>query len=211
MLRKRTAGLATLLTVTLLGGCAGTFGFLRSSPPPQPKVDPAVVEAQSLTRHLQLLERYIEATPAQQARILASARVRYHLKPTAPRAELDYALLLATPGDDPADPTQARALLNNVLASQSALLPAERALALMVLHDVDRRLELAATTQQLKVQFTLKQRLKAEAAKRRLDEQLDENARLRHALARARAKLKAIANIERSLNPSKSTPRKKRQ
>jgi len=202
---ERAARGAVLLASALVGGCTGMLG-MRNPPPPPPPPDPVVVAARALASHLELVQRLVEGTPAEQAAILASVKHQYDLTPQVPAEELDYALVLAAPGHMGSDPTHAQALLNSVLAAQDALLPPERALAVMVLHDVNRRLDLAATAERMQAQFAQDYRLHQAQAAHRLQAEVEENHRLRRDLARARAKLKAIANIERSLNQHKSTP-----
>jgi hypothetical protein len=203
---ERAGRAAVLLASALVSGCTGMFGMMQEPPPPVPPVDPAVVAAQALTSHLELVQRLVEGTPAQQAAILASVKHRYNLTPMMAADELDYALVLAAPGHMGSDPAHAQALLSNVLASRDALMPPERALAVMVLRDVNRRLDLVASAQRMQAQLAEDGRLQQEQAARRLDTEVEENHRLRRDLERARAKLKAIANIERSLNQRKSAP-----
>jgi hypothetical protein len=206
MRRKRAARGAVILASILVGGCAGSFAALHQKPLPPPPPDPAVVAARALTGHLELVRRLVEGTPAEQADILASVKHRYDLAPTMPDEELEYALVLASPGHMGSDPAHAQALLTDVLAAPDALMPPERALAVMVLHDVNRRLDLAAANQRLQSHFEADSRMQQEQASHRLLSEVEENHRLRRDLARARAKLKAIANIERSLNQRKNAP-----
>lgn len=200
---ERAARGAVLLASVLVGGCTGMFPHKPAPPPP---VDPTVVAAKALMSHLELVQRLIEGTPAEQAEILASVKHRYDLTPTLPAEELDYALVLAAPGHMGSDPAHAQMLLTSVLASRDALMPPERALAVMTLHDLDRRLDLVAANRRMQTQFKVDDRLEQEQASRRLQAEAEENHRLRRDLARAREKLKAIANIERSLNQRKSAP-----
>lgn len=196
---ERAPAVASLLAVTFLAGCAGPFGLTRSKPASPAPVDPTVANARALTGHLELVRQLVEGTPVEQAKIVASVKQRYDLAPTEPRDELDYALVLAAPGQAGSDPAHARVLLTSVLASGSALEPSERALAVIVLHDVDQQLDLAAANERLRTKYEVDGRLRSAQADRRLKAEIEENQRLRRDLARARAKLKAITNIERSL------------
>lgn len=206
MIRAGTIPAALLLAVlplaaALLSGCAGTFGFERKhAPPPPPPVDPAVVAATQVSHRLEMLQRLVEGTPAEQATILADAKHDYDLAPTTPGNELDYALVLAAPGHAGSNPTQARQLLSNALASGAGLSTPDRALAVVLMHDVDRQLDLVAANERLKTQQALDTRQREAEASRRLRVEAEENVRLRRELVRARAKLQAITNIERSLN-----------
>ncbi|MGH8150046.1 MAG: hypothetical protein ACRETB_08740 [Steroidobacteraceae bacterium] len=192
---------ALLLAAALLCGCAGTFGFEHGhTPPPPSPVDPAIAAATRLSHRLEVLQRLIEGTPAEQAAILADAKHDYDLAPAAPGSELDYALVLAAPGHAGSNPAQARQLLSSALASGTTLQVPERALAVMVMQEVDRQLDLVATNERLRTEQALDARQREAETSRRLKAQVEENVRLRRDLERARAKLRAITNIERSLN-----------
>ena len=84
-------------------------------------------------------------------------------------------------------------------------MPVERAVALVELAQIDRELELQAENERLQTdaQRGDQERIRA-AAQRRLQAEMDENARLRKQLEDAQAKLDAIANIERNLTDRKS-------
>ena len=192
---------STLLAAMLLCGCADMLGLAGETPAPPAPPDPAVLAAQALTSHLALVQRLIESAPDAQAQIVATVKHQYDLAPTTPDDELDYALVLAAPGHAGSDPAHARQILSDLLGTQASLMPPERALAVMVLHDVDERLDLATMNQRLKTQYQMSDRLREAQASRRLDTEIARNRRLRRDLAQARAKLKAIANIERSLLP----------
>jgi len=83
------------------------------------------------------------------------------------------------------------------------LLPAERSLASLKLSQIDDYLTLEAENRRLQSEAVKADRERAATANHRLQAELDENARLRRELDEARAKLAAIANIERSLNERK--------
>jgi hypothetical protein len=80
-------------------------------------------------------------------------------------------------------------------------------LALLELAQLDRELGLVVDNERLQAaanRNTDQERLAA--ANRRLQSELDENARLRRQVEEAQAKLDAIANIERSLTERKTKP-----
>lgn len=212
MLRRRiTLPAAALLASALLSGCAGSLGMLHGrTPAPQP-VDPAVAAARALTARLDLVHRFAQATPTEQAQILSTVKQGYELAPSTPTKELDYALVLAAPGYAGSNPSLAKQLLSNALDSQPALSPSEHALAAMVLRELNARLDLVAKIVRIKKQLSLDQHEQAQQAKHRIQAQIEENQRLRHDLARAQAKLKAITNIERSLNQRKGAQQGKAQ
>jgi hypothetical protein len=83
------------------------------------------------------------------------------------------------------------------------LLPAERALAFLELSEIDDHLTLEGENRRLQADVVRADRERTANANHRLQTELDENARLRKDLEEARAKLDAIANIERSLNERK--------
>ena len=89
------------------------------------------------------------------------------------------------------------------MANPEMLLPAERALASLKLSQIDDHLTLEAENRRLQSEAVHADRERVANANHRLQAELDENARLRKELDEARAKLDAIANIERSLNERK--------
>ena len=89
------------------------------------------------------------------------------------------------------------------MANPEMLLPAERALAGLELSQIDDHLTLEAENRRLQSDATRNDHALVANANKRLQTEMDENARLRKELDAARAKLDAIANIERSLNERK--------
>jgi nucleoid-associated protein YgaU len=83
------------------------------------------------------------------------------------------------------------------------LMIGERALTLVELQQIDDILTIEAENRRLQSDAVRADREKMSTANRRLQSEQDENARLRKELEEARAKLDAIANIERSLNERK--------
>ncbi|MGB6450015.1 MAG: hypothetical protein WBE92_04625, partial [Steroidobacteraceae bacterium] len=156
-----------------------------------------------LATRLEDVQRLLEAAPAEQARILASAKQDYDRAPTAPSGELQYALVLAAPGQPGFDAARAQQLLRNLMTSPLSLMPSERALAALLLEDVEQQLALAAENQRLQLAAASNDRELMAAASKRLQAETEENARLRKELDQTQEKLNAIANIERSLNRRK--------
>jgi hypothetical protein len=96
------------------------------------------------------------------------------------------------------------------MAHPESLVPAERALAFLQLSQIDDHLTLAAENRRLQSDAVREDQARTAAANRRLQAEIEENTHLRKELDEARAKLDAIANIERSLNerkPGTTTPR----
>jgi cell division septum initiation protein DivIVA len=198
---------ASLLLPALLSvaGCAGLSNLARErqSSTPAP-VNAELVQATSLAAHINAIQTVIQGSPTEQAEILSTARAGYEQSRQG-AALLHYALLLAAPTHTARDAPQAQRLLREALARPELLTAAERALAVIELQRVDSELRLAVENERLvgEVQREReRQRSNANSAQlaRRLQTETEENARLRKELAEARAKLDAIATIERNIS-----------
>jgi hypothetical protein len=197
--------LLALLGYGLLSACAG-FTATHDAPAPErpPTIDRAVTQATLLASYLETLQRLVQGAPAEQAEILSGARRDFETAPTASH-ELRYAMVLATPGHPGTDCAKAQKLLQELIATQETLLPAERAMAFLTLQTVDQTLSLTAANQHLQVSADhTSDRDRVAALNHRLQSELDENARLHKELDDAHAKLDAIANIERALTKPKA-------
>src|SRR3569833_1154061 len=87
----------TLLSA-LLAACATGFGTHESEPrPPRPVVDKNAASVAVLTEDLQLLQKLVQAPPAEQAEITSATQRDYETAPT-PSRQLRFALVLANPG-----------------------------------------------------------------------------------------------------------------
>jgi hypothetical protein len=194
-----------LLGCGLLSACAG-FTATHDAPPPErpPTIDRALTQATLLASYLETLQRLVQGAPAEQAEILSGARRDFETAPT-PSHELRYAMVLATPGHPGTDCAKAQKLLQELIATQETLLPAERAMAFLTLQNVDQTLSLSAANQHLQVSADhTTDRDRVAALNHRLQSELDENGRLHKELDDAHAKLDAIASIERALNKPKA-------
>lgn len=198
--RKALVAFAALAT---LSACAD-FGARRPSADADTtaQADRATLQAQVIANHLESLARLAQAPPAEQAEIFSAARLGYEASPTASQ-ELRYALALALEGHGSQDATLAQKLLRELVARPESLLPAERALAFLALQGIDRRIALTEDNRRLRTEAARGERERVAAANRRLQAEVEENAKLRKALDEARAKLDAIANIERSISERK--------
>jgi hypothetical protein len=121
-------------------------------------------------------------------------------------------LLLATPGHPGRDAPKAQTLLRQLVAQPETLVPIERAVALVELAQLDRELGLKAEIDRMQTEAQRGDHERvAAAAQRRLQAEIDENAKLRKQLEDAQAKLDAVANIERNLsdrkNPTEERPK----
>jgi hypothetical protein len=204
--RRGAAPLALAAAMLAAAGCTGgLLGGNREAGPPA-EVKPASSQSALLADYLLLLQRLAQGSASEQAEIVASAQNEYGTAPT-PSKELKLALILATPGHPATDMPKAQGLLRELMAHPETLLPGERALAFLELSQVDDHLTLAAENRRLQTDAAREDQARIASASRRLQQELDENARLRRELEEARAKLAAIANIERSLNERKpNTP-----
>jgi hypothetical protein len=165
-------------------------------------VNSAAVASTVLGDYLLLLQRLVQGHPAEQAEIVANAQRDYDTAPT-PSRELKLALVLGTPGHPAADLPKAQGLLRELMANPEMLLPAERALTFLELSQIDDHLTLETENRRLQNDAVRADQQRVANANHKLQTEMDENARLRRELEEARAKLDAIANIERSLNERK--------
>jgi hypothetical protein len=149
-----------------------------------------------------MLQKLVQGQPSEQAEILANAQRDYDIAPT-PSHELKLALILGTPGHPATDLPRAQTMLRELMASPEMLLPAERALTFLELSQIDDHLTLETENRRLQAEALRADHERLANANHRLQAEIDENARLRRDLEDARAKLDAIAKIERSLNERK--------
>jgi hypothetical protein len=198
--RGAAIALAALAAALLAAGC--TTDVPREKKEETPVVDKQAASAAALNDYVQLLQRLLQGAPAEQAEIVAAAQRDYETAPT-PSRQLRYALVLATPGHPAADLPRAQRLLRELMANPEMLMSSERALALVELQQIDDILTIEAENRRLQTDAVRADRDKTSSQTRRLQAEIDENARLRKELEEARAKLDAIAKIERSLNERK--------
>jgi len=199
--------LIALLAAVLAGGCANN-GLLSRERAPRgeaaPVVNKAATSSAVLNDYLQLLQKLVQGTASEQAEIAAGAQHDYETAPT-PSRQLKFALILATPGHPATDLPRAQRLLQELMANPEMLMAGERSLAFLELQQIDDHLTLEAENRRLQTDAVRADRERLAAVNRRLQLETDENTRLRKELEEARAKLDAIANIERSLNERKPT------
>ncbi len=203
---QRSARLLAIALALALAACSATPE--RPEAPPPPRADSGVEDrdvaaAVVIADSFQTMQRLAQSPPAEQAEILAAAREAYQRTPQG-GAQLRYALLLATPGHPGRNPQQAQMLLRELIAQPEALVPVERAVVLVELSQLNRELELQASSQRLQTDTARVDQEHSAVAQRRLQAEADENAALRKALDAAQAKLDAIASIERNLAERKS-------
>lgn len=193
---------AMLCTCMALAGCASLPA--QRGPAESPVETHEAVQAALLSGYIEALQTVVQGSPAEQAEVLAAARSNYEQAGQGP-AVLRYALLLATPGHPGQDLPQAQRLLHESLARPELLSSIERALAIVEAVRVEEQLQLSAENSRLVTDAQQERERQRTAATpgatlaRRLQDEMNESARLRRELEEARAKLQAIANIERNL------------
>jgi hypothetical protein len=211
--RLGSGAVLALALAIMFCGCTS----ITPRPPPPPQRNDTVEEdrdaaaAVLMGNTFQTMQQLAQAPAAEQAELLAAARSAYERSPQG-GAQLRYALLLATPGHPGRDAPKAQTLLRQLVAQPETLLPLERAVALLELAQLDRELGLKAENERMQTDAQRSDRERvAAAAQRRLQVEMDENAKLRKQLEDAQAKLDAIANIERNLsdrkNPTEVSPK----
>ena len=156
-----------------------------------------------LSAYLTMLQQLVQGSPAEQAEVLAGARTGYEASRQGP-ALLRYALVLAAPAHPGRDAEAAQRLLREALARPELLSVNERALAVVEQQRIDEELRLNVENRRLVTESQRdRERVRANASSaaltRRLQTEQEETARLRKALDEARAKLDAIATIERNI------------
>ena len=199
----RTAALLPLAlwAALLVGGCSTDFFTQAPRPPAQHIIDHKATSSEALAEDFAVLEKLIAAAPQQQMQIVGSAEEDFHTTPT-PSRKLRLALILGTPDQAGADLPRAQQMLQDLSSDpQPSLLPAERTLVTLQLKQIGDYLTLEAENRTLQADAARADQLGA--LKHRLDGAAGENAKLKKELEEAKAKLAAIANIEKSLNERK--------
>lgn len=198
-MRREVRTAILVLGAVLLGACDLTGGLAsrqRASIPPPVNPTPGAASVQAI---LDLMVGLHQVDPARQAEVFQQARNAAELTPTTSN-RLRYAVALATPGHSAFDPVAAQRQLSELLARPETLLTMERNLALVELNEVEHLLVLRAENQRLRDQEARESRDRQQSNNRRLQAEIEENARLRKALDEAQAKLDAVTHIERSIN-----------
>jgi hypothetical protein len=195
-------GVLAALALALLGAAGCTTMPGQRPPPPPPAVNPAVAGSTVLSDYLQTLQKLVQGPPAEQAEIVASAQHDYDSAPT-PSHQLKLALVLGTPGHPAANLPRSQGMLRELMANPEMLLPGERALAFLELSQINDHLTLESENRRLQADAVRADKERLASANHRLQTEVDENARLRKEIEEMRAKLDAIANIERQLNERK--------
>ena len=157
-------------------------------------------DGQLVAGYLSTLDRLGQGGAGEQAEIVEATRSAYLTDPSTQK-RLRYAFVLAVPGHAASDPTGARALLGEALATPETMLPSERALADLMVRDLDARLSLARENESLRRGSDSQEDIRVAELSRRLQAETAEKDRLRRELERAEAKLEAIATLEGGNTP----------
>jgi len=198
---------ALLLLTATVAGCAFGGGGADDRPAASnaATAGPAAGSAAALGVYLDALRDLLEGDTVVQADVFRTIAAAADSAPTTTN-RLRLALALATPTHAASDAVEAQRLLNELLASGSALLPEEHTLALIHLKDVEQRLILDAEAERLQRAATAAAAQRNDRNAQQLQAALEENRQLRAALDEARAKLDAITNIERSIRERENGP-----
>ena len=154
--------------------------------------------------YLDIMQNLSTPDPARQADLFYEVEREYTRAPTT-ASTLRYAVALVTPGHPASSPNEGKRLLETLLATPERMTQDERTLAVVLLHETNVRLKLEAENRRLLATLDDRSRTQANSDKR-IQAQIEENARLRRALAEAQQKLDAIKEIERSIIERSPTP-----
>lgn len=167
---------------------------------------PAVIETNEnpVRTYLETMNALASMDPARQADEFYTVEREYTRAPTTSNT-LRYAVALATAGHPANDLGEAKRLLETLLAMPERMTADERVLAAVVLNGTNAQLKLDAENRRLLATLDDRGRSQANSDKR-VQAQIEENARLKRALAEAQQKLDAIKEIERSIIERSPTP-----
>jgi hypothetical protein len=192
--------IAVFVALCLVSGCKSVDDWSglrkRKDTTPVTHTD----DGQVIAGYLATLDRLGRGGAAEQAEIIESTRNAYLAEPSTQK-RLRYAFVLAVPGHAASDPTGARSLLGEALATPETLLPSERALAELMVRDLDARLSLTLENETLRSGSSPQEDNRIADLNRRLQAETAEKDRLRRELERAEAKLEAIATLEGAKAP----------
>ena len=192
--------LTLLVAASLVAGCKNVDDWSGLKRRPGNTAISQTDDGQLVADYLQTLDRLGRGGAAEQAEIVESTRTAYLNDPSTQK-RLRYAFVLSVPGHAASDPAGARALLGEALATPETLLPSERALADLMVRDLDARLSLSHENQTLRNGSNTAEENRIADLSRRLQSETAEKERLRKELERAEAKLEAIATLEGGSTP----------
>ena len=194
---RHDAVIPALLACALAAGCTSVDDWAGTKRRADSEQAPVIDDGQMVADYLATLDRLGRGGAAEQAEILEATRTAYLADPST-RNRLRYAFVLAVPGHGATDSVGARQLLGESLATPETLLESERALAELMVRELDVRLALAQEIASLRDHTTAEERDSVASLNRRLQQETAEKDRLRRELEEARKKLEAIATLEGS-------------
>ena len=189
-----------VLALGLVVGCKSVDGWSGLKRGKETTPVERTDDGQLIAAYLATLDRLGRGGAAEQAEIVEATRSAYLAEPSTQK-RLRYAFVLAVPGHASSDPTGARTLLGEALATPETLLPSERALAELMVRDLDARLALTLENETLRSGSTPQEDNRIADLNRRLQAETAEKERLRRELERAEAELEAIATLEGATPP----------
>jgi len=199
---KLAFALAVVSSMLVMSGCQLVERLAQG---PEPAAPPVVQTTDSSIRsYLETMNGLASGDPARQADVFYEVEQDFTRAPTT-SSTLRYAAALVTPAHPASSPSEGKRLLETLLATPERMTQEERTLAAVLLHETDVRLKLEAENRRLLETLDDRSRSQANSDKR-VQAQLEENARLRRALAEAQQKLDAIKEIERSIIERSPTP-----
>jgi hypothetical protein len=194
-----------ILIAVSLAACSATNRLFSNGPSgttqdERPSTEPTEtsIDTRGLGVYLDLMRRLIEADSLTQAESFRDVEEAADYAPTTTN-RLKYALALAVPGHPGSNAALAEQRLSALLSASQALLPEERVLAAIHLRDVEQRLILDASAEQLRRDSAAAVEQRNTESARRLQTALEENRRLRAELDDATEKLNALTTIEQSI------------
>ena len=194
---------AVLGSTASLASC-GLTDHLDRTTDPQPTRTIVQTADSPIRIYLDTMNELGSGDPARQADLFYEVEREFTRAPTT-MSTLRYAVALVTPGHPASKPAEGKRLLETLLATPERMTQEERSLAAVVLREAETRLKLDAENRRLLATLDDRSRSQANSDKR-VQAQVDENARLRRALAEAQQKLDAIKEIERSIIERSPTP-----
>lgn len=192
---RHKALLSILVAAGLVAGCKSVDDWSGLKKKKEATPIAATDDGQIVAAYLAMLDRLGHGGVAEQAEIVATTRGAYLADPSTQK-RLRYAFVLSVPGHAATDPAGARALLGEALATPETMLPSERALADLMVRDLDARLALSHENDSLRSGSTAQDDNRIAELNRKLQAETAEKDRLRRELERAEAKLEAIATLE---------------
>lgn len=207
--RTRTL-LAVACTALLAAGCSTLRTAKPAEETPVSPSERPPTDATELASCFETLDRLARGTATQQSEIIAQAKLSADRSPQLPFEQLRYALILGQSGHPGSNSNEARVRLRQLALATLPQGGLAHAVALLELQRLDRESALVDETRRLNNEVERAERDKIAPLNRRLQAEIEENARLHHALDEARAKLDAITNIERSITERKPAGEVKR-